>query len=547
MASLLTTARDLERLRQIAAVLAVHGFGEVVERTGLASLIPGRKRGDGGRMPAGIRLRKVLEDLGPSFVKLGQIMSTRPDLIPEDILIELKKLQDEVPPVPFDAIREQVERELGCELADVYTWFDESPLASASIAQVHRARLKEGGREQEVVVKVQRPNVHNVMARDIDLLYWLAKAIVRSMPESHLYRPISLVEEFDRSVTAELDFSLEADNHERFTVNFAENPHAKFPKVYRGASAKRVLTLEYLEGQKVYAAERSGVSGELIAKRAIEIIVQQIFEDGFFHADPHPGNIIILGSEGAPVIGMVDVGMVGRLSPKMRDRVVDLVLAAVREDYRGLADALWAIGRPTRKVDRDAYDAEVAALAGRYLGKRLKEIDLGALIRDLVMGSRKFGLEVPSEFLMLGKSLMTVEGIGKEIYPELDLLDEVRPYFLRLLQQRYSPERMTEDAFRGLRRLGAAAGEMPLQVEEILEDLRKGAFTVRTQQAQLEAAAERLGRRAFSGLIVSALILAGAILLSREQYWLGGSALGAGALYALLHSARVWLMGPPGA
>ena len=547
MASLLTTARDLERLRQIAAVLAVHGFGEVVERTGLASLIPGRKRGDGGRMPAGIRLRKVLEDLGPSFVKLGQIMSTRPDLIPEDILIELKKLQDEVPPVPFDAIREQVERELGCELADVYTWFDESPLASASIAQVHRARLKEGGREQEVVVKVQRPNVHNVMARDIDLLYWLAKAIVRSMPESHLYRPISLVEEFDRSVTAELDFSLEADNHERFTVNFAENPHAKFPKVYRGASAKRVLTLEYLEGQKVYAAERSGVSGELIAKRAIEIIVQQIFEDGFFHADPHPGNIIILGSEGAPVIGMVDVGMVGRLSPKMRDRVVDLVLAAVREDYRGLADALWAIGRPTRKVDRDAYDAEVAALAGRYLGKRLKEIDLGALIRDLVMGSRKVGLEVPSEFLMLGKSLMTVEGIGKEIYPELDLLDEVRPYFLRLLQQRYSPERMTEDAFRGLRRLGAAAGEMPLQVEEILEDLRKGAFTVRTQQAQLEAAAERLGRRAFSGLIVSALILAGAILLSREQYWLGGSALGAGALYALLHSARVWLMGPPGA
>ncbi len=547
MASLLTTARDLERLRQIAAVLAVHGFGEVVERTGLASLIPGRKREDGGRMPAGIRLRKVLEDLGPSFVKLGQIMSTRPDLIPEDILIELKKLQDEVPPVAFDAIREQVERELSCELADVYTWFDESPLASASIAQVHRARLKDGDHEHEVVVKVQRPNVHTVMERDIDLLYWLAKAIVRSMPESHLYRPLSLVEEFDRSVTAELDFSLEADNHERFTTNFAENPHAKFPKVYRGASAKRVLTLEYLEGQKVYAAERSGVSGELIAKRAIEIIVQQIFEDGFFHADPHPGNIIILGSEDAPVIGMVDVGMVGRLSPKMRDRVVDLVLAAVREDYRGLADALWAIGRPTRKVDRDAYDAEVAALAGRYLGKRLKEIDLGPLIRDLVMGSRKFGLEVPSEFLMLGKSLMTVEGIGKEIYPELDLLEEVRPYFLRLLQQRYSPERMTEDAFRGLRRLGAAAGEMPLQIEEILEDLRKGAFTVRTQQAHLEAAADRLGRRAFSGLIVSALILAGAILLSREQYWLGGSALGAGALYALLHSVRLWLMGPPGA
>ncbi|MGB5285212.1 MAG: AarF/UbiB family protein [Polyangiales bacterium] len=545
MPSILNTVRDLERLRQIAGVLAVHGFGEVVERTGLSALIPGRKRDDAGRMPAGIRLRKVLEDLGPSFVKLGQIMSTRPDLIPEDILVELKKLQDEVAPEPFEAIRTQVERELGCELAEVYESFDEVPLASASIAQVHRARLRDGAEAPDVVVKVQRPKVQALMARDIDLLYWLAKAIVRSMPESHLYRPVSLVEEFDRSVAAELDFSLEADNHERFTDNFQHNPHAKFPKVYRRASAKRVLTLEYLEGRKVYAAQRAGVSGELMAKRSVEIIVQQIFEDGFFHADPHPGNIIILGADDDPVIGMVDVGMVGRLSPKMRDRTIELMLAAVREDYSGIADALYTIGRPAHKINRDAYDAEVATLAQRYLGKRLKEIEIGPLIRDLVMGSRKFGVEIPSEFLMLGKSIMTVEGVGKEIYPELDLLEEVRPYFMALFQQRYSPERMTQDALRGLRRLGAATTEMPLQVEEILEDLRKGAFTVRTQQTQLESAADRLGRRAFSGLVVGSLIIAGAILLSQESYWLGGLAAASGAVYALGHSARVWLLGRP--
>jgi ubiquinone biosynthesis protein len=545
MASLITTVRDLERLRQIAGVLAVHGFGEVVDRTGLSTLIPGRKRDDERRMPIGIRLRKVLEDLGPSFVKLGQIMSTRPDLIPEDILSELKKLQDDVPPEPFASIREQVERELGCALTEVFETFEERPLASASVAQVHRARLRDGEHNVDVVVKVQRPHVQAIMARDVDLLYWLAKAIVRSMPEAQLYRPISLVEEFDRSVSAELDFVLEADNHERFTANFAHNAHAKFPKVYRRASAKRVLTLEYLEGSKVYAAQRAGVSGELIAKRAVEIIVQQIFEDGFFHADPHPGNIIILGDADDPIIGMVDVGMVGRLSPKMRDRVVDLVLAAVREDYAGLADALYAIGRPIHKINRDAYDAEVAALAQRYLGKRLKDIELGPLIRDLVMGSRKFGVEVPSEFLMLGKSLMTVEGIGKEIYPDLDLLEEVRPYFMQLFQKRYSPERMTEDALRGLRRLGAAASEMPLQLEEILDDLRKGAFSIRTQQTQLESAADRLGRRAFSGLVVGSLIIGGSILLSRDSYWLGGLALGSGAFYAAIHSARVWLLGHP--
>jgi ubiquinone biosynthesis protein len=496
-------------------------------------------------MPAGIRLRKVLEDLGPSFIKLGQIISTRPDLIPEDILVELKRLQDDVPPVPFDAIREQVERELGCELSDVYLSFDEQPLASASIAQVHRARLRNDGDGVDVVVKVQRPGVQEVMSRDVDLLYWLAKAMVRSMPESHLYRPVSLVEEFDRSVSAELDFSLEADNHERFDANFRGSPYAKFPKVYRGASARRVLTLEYLEGRKVYEAQRAGVSGELIAKRSVEIIIQQIFEDGFFHADPHPGNIIIIGTPDDPVIGMIDVGMVGRLSPKMRDRVVDLLLAAVREDYAGIADALYAIGRPTQKIDREAYEAEVTALSQRYLGKRLKEIDIGHLLRDLVTGSRKYGVEAPSELLMLGKSLMTVEGVGKEIYPELDLLEEVKPYFARLFQQRYSPERVTEDAVRGLRRLGSAASELPLQVEEILDDLRKGAFSIRTQQPQLEAAADRLGRRTFSGLVVGASIIGGAILLSARSYWLGGATLAAGAAYALLHMARVWLMGPP--
>ncbi|MGB8332031.1 MAG: AarF/UbiB family protein [Polyangiales bacterium] len=545
MPSLLTTVRDLERLRQIAAVLAVHGFGEVVERTGLSALIPGRKRGDAGRMPAGIRLRKVLEDLGPSFVKLGQIMSTRPDLIPEDILCELKKLQDDVPPEPFEAIREQVERELGCPLSEVYETFEEAPLASASIAQVHRARLREDGEPIEVVVKVQRPQVQALMARDLDLLYWLANAILRSIPESQLYRPLSLVEEFDRSVAAELDFSLEADNHERFAANFQNNPHARFPKVHRRASAKRVLTLEYLEGRKVYAALSAGVSGELIAKRSVEIIIQQIFEDGFFHADPHPGNIIIMGTPDDPVIGMVDVGMVGRLTPKMRDRTIDLMLAAVREDYGGIADALYAIGRPVHKIDRDVYDAEVTRLAQRYLGKRLKDIELGPLLRDLITGSRKFGVEIPTEFLMLGKSLMTVEGVGKEIYPDLDLLEEVRPYFMQLFQQRYSPERITHDALRGLRRLGGAASEMPLQLEEILDDLRSGAFTVRTEQTQLEFAADRLGRRAFSGIVVGALIVASAILLAQQSYWLGGLAAASGGAYALAHTARVWLMRKP--
>lgn len=542
MPSLLTTVRDLERLRQIVAVLARHGFGEVVTRTELGSLLPGRRGQEEVRrpMPFGVRLRKVLEDLGPSFIKLGQIISTRRDLIPDDVIDELKKLQDEVPPEPFEVIRSQVERELGCSLEELFDGFDETPLASASIAQVHRARLRRPDGPLEVAVKVQRPKVREVMAGDVDLLYWLAKAIERSMPESRLYQPGKLVEEFDRSVCAELDFSLEADNHERFRRNFERSTHARFPNVFRDASGKRVLTLEYLPGKKVYDAAATGTSPELLAKRSVEIIVQQIFEDGFFHADPHPGNIIIMGEPEDPVIAMIDVGMVGRLTPKMRDRSVDLMIATVREDYPGIANALYAIGTPTRKIDREAYQAEVGSLAQRYLGKKLRDIDFGDLIGDLIYGARKYGIEIPADFLMLGKSLMTVEGIGKEIYPELDILEEMRPHFLRLLKERYSPERMSEDAIRGLRRLSGAAAELPMQVEEILEDLRRGAFTVRSEQLRLESAADRLGRQTFNGLVVGSLFLAGAILLSGESYWLGTLAVLTGGLLGFAHTARTW-------
>ncbi len=541
MPSLLTTVRDLERLRQIVTVLARHGFGEVVTRTELGSLLPGRRGQEEVRpVPFGVRLRKVLEDLGPSFVKLGQIISTRRDLIPDDVLDELKKLQDEVPPEPFEVIRSQVERELGCPLDEVFDHFDQTPLASASIAQVHRARLRHPDGPLEVAVKVQRPKVREVMAGDVDLLYWLAKAIEQSMPESRLYQPGKLVEEFDRSVCAELDFSLEADNHERFRRNFERSTHARFPQVFREASAKRVLTLEYLKGKKVYDAAETGTSTELLAKRSVGIIVQQIFEDGFFHADPHPGNIIIMGAPEDPVIAMIDVGMVGRLTPKMRDRSIDLMIAAVREDYPGLANALYAIGTPTRKIDREAYQAEVASLAQRYLGKKLRDIDFGDLIGDLIYGARKYGIEIPADFLMLGKSLMTVEGIGKEIYPELDILQELRPHFLRLLKERYSPERMGADAMRGLHRLSGAATELPLQVEEILEDLRQGAFTVRSDQLRLESAADRLGRQTFNGLVVGSLFVAGALLLSRESYWLGTLAVLAGGLFGFAHTARTW-------
>ncbi|HEY8432335.1 MAG TPA: AarF/ABC1/UbiB kinase family protein [Sandaracinaceae bacterium] len=537
MAGILDTVRDLGRLRQIVQVLIRHGFGEVVQRTGLGALVPGKPKAeiDASKVSTAERIRLVITDLGPSFIKLGQILSTRPDLIPADIIAELKKLQDRVPPVPFAEVKSQIESELGARIEDIFASFEEVPIASASVGQVHRATLHTNDGPKTVAVKVQRPNIKDVIERDIDLLYWLAKAIERSIPESHIYQPVKLVAEFDRAISAELDFGLEADHAIRFAKNFEGNPQIRFPFVYRQASAKRVLTLEYFEGQKIYDAIANGFSGERICKTTLGLILQAVFEDGFFHADPHPGNFILMGTPQAPVIGVIDLGLVGRLTPQMREKTIDLMIAAVQEDARGIADALYAIGTPTRKIDRRAFEAEVAMLSERYLGKQLRDIEISRLIHDLVGGATKYGLEIPPDFLLVGKALMTIEGVGKEIYPELDVFAEMKPYFMRLLWARYSPERMAQDLVRTLTRISGAATDLPLQTQEILDDLRKGRLEVRTREPMLPISVDVLGRRIYSGLVVASLLVGSAILLASGSGWLGGlfflAALGWGTLH----------------
>ncbi|MCC7538942.1 MAG: hypothetical protein IT379_22140 [Deltaproteobacteria bacterium] len=543
MVSLLNTVRDIERLRQIVVVLVKHGFGEVVQRSGLGSLIPAGTSRDAPKVSVGERVRLVLQDLGPSFIKLGQIISTRPDIIPPEIIAELKKLQSDVPPVPFAELRAEVERELGATIADVFLAFDEVPLASASIGQVHRARLKPPAGEPidgppiDVVVKIQRPGIKAIVERDVELLLILARAIERSIPESRIYSPIALATEFDRAITAEMDFGLEADHAERFARNFESDPTARFPKVYRAASAKKILTIEFFDGKKVYDAVAGGFPGEHIAKTAVHVILKQIFEDGFFHADPHPGNVLIMGTPEAPVLGLIDLGQVGRLTTELRDRTIDLMVAVVRQDTQGIADCLYAIGRPTKRIDRAKYDAEVAFLSERYLGKPLKDIELSFLIRDIVQGAVKYGLEIPPDFLLVGKALMTVEGVGKEIYPELDIFSEVRPYFLRLLRLRYSPERIGNDALRIVTRLSGVATTMPEQVGEILDDLRKGRLVIMTSNPAVPSAVDLLGRRIFHGLVVASLVGGGSVLLASGatgHYVIGG---------ALLVIAVIWLIG----
>lgn len=543
MVSIVNAVRDLGRLRQIYVVLVRHGFGELAQRLGLGArprtqampeLPPGSepsdalveapeadaKRGEEERRRISLpeRVRLVCMDLGPSFVKLGQIASTRPDVLPNDWIVELKKLQDEVNPLPWSDIKAAVEASLGAPIEDVYERFEEKPLAAASIGQVHRALLKHADGPQEVVVKVQRPGVRTTVARDLELLHALAKLIERTIPESSLYQPSALVDQFDRAITSELDFGLEAEHAEKFRRNFAGHPHARFPHVYREASSKTVLTLELLPGGKVYDAIRDhGHKGPAIAQAAVGIVVKMIFEDGFFHADPHPGNILISGDPDSPTIGLIDLGMVGRLSPEMRDKTLDLMIAAVRQDHLGVADALYAIGTPTKKVDMRAYRAEVSVLAEKYLGRPLKEIDVAAMISDLMRGASKYGIEIPPDFLLVGKAIMTIEGVGKEIDPDLDVFGVARPFFLDLLRKRYSPERVGMELWRGVERLSGAAYDLPQQLREVLDDLRLGRLTLRTTDPTLPRTVDRLGRRLFAGLVVATFVFAGTWLLQTDR------------------------------
>lgn len=538
MVSIVHAARDLGRIRDISKVLVRHGFGEVVTRLGL-----GRgRRGSDELAPesttkgsVGERLRRVLEDLGPSFVKLGQIASTRADLLPSDVIGELKRLLDDVPPVAEAQIRQRIESSLGAPLEEIYESFDPQPLAAASVAQVHRARLATDEGIREVVVKVQRPGIAQTVASDLDLLHTFAALLEHAIPETRSYSPMALVQEFDRAMQAELDFDRERQNAVRFASNFRDFAGARFPKVYGQACSKHIVTLEYLDGLKVFDAVQRGHDGRALARLAMNIVVKQIFEDGFFHADPHPGNVLVLGTPEAPEYALIDLGMVGRLGPRMRDLTVDLMVAAARQDYEGVADAMYAIATPTKKVDLRAYRSEVALLAEKYLERRLKDIELSGLIQDLLGTASRYGLEVPPDFLLVGKSLITLEGVGKEIAPDFDIVEESKPLFIELVRKRYSPQRIGNELLRRMERMSGATSQLPEQLREILDDLRMGRLSLGASDAGMHEAADRLGRRAFSALVSSACLVSGAALLVTDNARLGQALMGLALAIVVTH------------
>lgn len=544
------TVGNLDRLRQITQVLVRHGFGELARRLGL----PGARKqaevpaeaGETGvpRSQIGPRLRLVLQELGTTYVKLGQIVSTRTDLVPADIVNELKKLQDRVDPFDGAVARAQVEDELGEPIEAIFKSFDDTPIASASVAQVHRAELRreDGDGTIDVAVKVQRPGIAQTIDRDLQLLQMLARLLERAIPETRVYSPTGLVREFELAIRAELDFKIEAEHAVRFSKNFEAENAVRFPRVLWQASATRVLTLEYLDGIKLAEAVKRGADAEWIATTAVRLILKMVFEDGLFHADPHPGNVLILPKppadggyepDQALQIALLDLGLVGRLSPRLRDQTIDLLMAAADQDGDALADAMLAIAKQRRRVDRREFRGYVGRMAEAHLGKPLEEIEIAAVLRNIVLGAVRFELEIPAELTMLFRAIITIEGVGKEIYPRLDVLQVARPYLAAMVLRRYHPARLGQDLLRGTGRWAGIARDLPEQLRDIVDDLRRGDLTVHAVDPEAGRALERIGKRVRAALLSATLLACGVALLIADRHVYIG--------YGLMGAAGAWI------
>lgn len=503
--------RNVRRWTEIISVLSKYGLADWISRFNLEFVKDQLKAPDGeaiARHTREARIRMTLTELGPTFIKLGQLLSTRPDVVGANLANELSKLQANVPADPGDKIEKLVEEELGQPSGELFTQFDSKPLASASIGQVHAAQLPSG---EFVVVKVQHPGIENKVREDLEVLAGLAQLAER-IPEFAPYRPVATVAEMARTLRRELDFGREERNLLQFHAFFSGKPTVRIPRPMTELCTARVLTMERIDGVNLENKQQLRAAGfdlEEIARHGAELYLEMIFQHGFYHADPHPGNIMLLPGN---VIGLLDFGMVGRLDERLREDIEEMLLAIVNQDVVILTSLIKKVGTPPPNLDEGALAVDIADFVGHYATQSLDRFDLGGALTEMTQIIHRYRVWLPPQVGLLLKTLITLEGTTKMLSPQFSLMEVMRPFQRKMLLRRLSPARQLRKMRRVYFELEQLVEIVPRRLGEILEQIQSGKFDVHLDHRGLGPSVNRL----VLAMMASSLFLGSALLLSQK-------------------------------
>ncbi len=522
--------RNIKRYRQIIGVFISYGFGGIIEQLNIdyylalgKSIITFNKssRKELVRYTKAQRLRLALEELGPTFVKLGQLLSTRPDIIPYAYVEELKKLQDEVPPFPHAEVVAQVEDAFGRPLEEIFPEFAAVPVAAASISQVHRARLASG---EDVAVKIQRPNIAEIIETDIDIMMSIAELLSRHVKELENYDPVGLVREFAKTIRRELDFQVEGRHLERFARNFATDETVFITKVYWPQTTSRILTMGWVEGIKVDdldALRAAGYDLKAIARNGATLVLRQVLEFGVFHGDPHPGNLFVLPGN---VVAPLDFGIVGHLDEELSRMVLELLLAIINRDIRKLTAILTTVGVldedrvKMRELRSDLYD-----FVDRYYGIPLHQLEIGTMIRDFIGITSYHRIRFLPDMMLLLKALITIESVGRTLDPAFDMIGHAAPFVRQLMARRLSPDYLARTAWRRCQEMKSLLEIMPGETRDILRKLSRGKLKIEFAHLGLDPlgrSLDRITNRLAFSLIIAALIIGSSLIMQTKTGYL---------------------------
>ena len=517
--------RDIRRLNQILRILTKHGFGFAIKQLHLNEHAIGRgiiktrvlRRFTEPPESRAVRLRKVLEELGPTFIKLGQTLSVRPDLVPLDLCYELSKLQDRVPPFGYEDVKKQIKESFGSYPDKLFSSFDPIPIAAASLGQAHRAQLETG---ENVVVKVQRPDLRKMIETDIDILYTLAQLANRYMQDIKFFDPISIVDEFSRVITKEIDFTYEAHNIDKFCKNFKGSTAVHIPRVFWEYTKPKVITTEEITGIRMsdYLTQpHSDEEKKAVAANGANAILQQIFIDGFFHADPHPGNLFILPDNAA---AFVDFGIVGRLDEDTRDVVVNLLIAVSTKNVSGIIKALEMLGCVAEENSMRDFKHDISDFVERFYDIPLKQIEISTILPQAIELMTRHKLKIPPQFHVMIKALATMDGVARQLDPDFNTIAYTRPFVERLVHERHDPKRIYKDVLLYSSELLDILKIIPKDTYEIIKKIKMGTLKIEFEHQGLSkfiAEMDKSSNRISFSLVISALIIGSSLIIMANK------------------------------